>query len=616
LLRKSSKRMNLFDIKDPKFLKTLTHKQLKQLADDMRVFLIDSIEKTGGHLSSNLGTVELMIALHYVFNSPKDAFIFDVGHQAYAHKILTGRIHQFDTLRQTDGLSGYINYDESPHDQWESGHAGTALSALVGTLYAKKLNNDLSDSIAVIGDASMTNGMAFEALNLLGSDPNVKGLIILNDNEMSISKSVGSISKTLTKIRSMRVVMRWKRIWAKLLPSFMMRFLSRIKRGLRGFLQRQNIFEDLGYMYIGPTDGHDIKGLIYNLLRAKKVRKSVVLHIITEKGKGHVEAENDKIGTYHGVSKPSNGKKIGVSWSEMISLTMDKLQDHVKTFVIMPAMEVGAQFSRFADKYPDRYLDVGIAEEHAATMAAAMAHHGVKVFLPLYATFSQRAFDQILNDIARSNHHVVFGIDRAGIVGEDGSTHQGLFDVSMFNLMPNLVITMPYDAKEAMDLLYFGFMHQTHPFVIRYPRGTVLFDKTSDEVTFDEIKMTWTTLKKGQNLHMISYGPSLDLLKKVDSNLDLDASIINARFIKPIDQEMLHHICQSNQPIFVYEECSNIGSLYPQILSFMAKHHYHNKITSMSVTDQVVEHGHYRDILKKVHMDQEAIEAHIKEFLA
>ena len=607
--------MNLNDIKDPQFLKSMKPKELEKLAEEIRAFLIDSITKTGGHLSSNLGTVELIIALHKVFNSPIDEMIYDVGHQTYTHKILTGRAHQFNSLRQTHGLSGYINYQESVHDHWESGHAGTALSALHGVLIAKKLKNEEGDGIAVIGDASITNGMAFEALNLIGSDPSLKGIIILNDNEMSISKSVGSISKALTKFRSMKIFMKWKRIWSKVLPRFMMHFLSRVKRGLRGFLQRQNIFEDLGYMYIGPIDGHDIKSLIYNLERIKKVKKSVVLHIITEKGKGHVEAENDKVGAYHGVSKPSNGVKKGISWSEMISEIMIKIQDVEKTFVVMPAMEVGTSFSKFAKMYKDRYLDVGIAEEHAATMAAMLAHHQIKVFLPLYATFSQRAFDQILNDISRSDHHVVFGIDRAGIVGEDGSTHQGLYDVSMFYLMPNVVISMPYDAKEAMDLLYYGFFSQKHPFVMRYPRGSVLFDKEKDQVTFDIIKPTWVKQSEGQEVTLISYGPSLDLMHQAKDELQLSACIVNARFIKPLDEDMLHDVLKLNTPVLVYEEVANTGSLYPQILSFMAKHGYHNKMTSMSITDIIVDHGHYHDMLQSLHMDLESVKARIKELI-
>jgi 1-deoxy-D-xylulose-5-phosphate synthase len=607
--------MELKDIKDPGFIKNLSAKELEKLAEDIRVFLIDSISQTGGHLSSNLGTVELIIAMHKVFDSSKDVFIYDVGHQAYTHKILTGRASQFDTLRQTHGLSGYINYNESLHDHWESGHAGTALSALHGALVAKKMKGEDDFGIAVIGDASITNGMAFEALNLIGNDHTLKGLIILNDNEMSISKSVGSISKALTKFRSMRLFMKLKNMWSKILPRFMIHFLGRIKRGLRGFLQRQNIFEDLGYMYIGPIDGHDLKSLIYNLERIKKVKKSVVLHIITEKGKGHIEAENDKVGTYHGVSKPSNGTKHGISWSELIAKIMMKIQDVEKTFVIMPAMEIGTHFSEFAKTYKDRYLDVGIAEEHAATMAAMLAHRDVKVFLPLYATFAQRAFDQILNDIARSNHHVVFGIDRAGIVGEDGSTHQGLYDVSMFYLMPNMVITMPYDAKDAKDLLYYGFFGQTNPFVIRYPRGTVLYHETNEQQSFEMIKPTWVSLKEGQDIHLISYGPSLDLLMRASDELNINSHIINARFIKPIDEEMLHHVMKTGKPILVYEEAANTGSLYPQILSFMAKHHYTNRIKEMSITDKIVDHGYYQDMLKELHMDLESVKEAIKELI-
>jgi len=608
--------MKLSDIKDPKDIKNLNIKELKALSQEIREFLIETIQKTGGHLSSNLGTVELIIAMHYVFDSPIDQFVFDVGHQAYTHKLLTGRKDLFNTLRQTNGLSGYINYKESIHDHWESGHAGTALSSLLGILYAKHLKNEKGEAIAVIGDASITNGMSFEALNLLGSDPNCKGIVILNDNEMSISKSVGSISKALTKIRSMKLVMKIKKFWQNILPKFILNFLSRIKRGLRGFLQRQNIFEDLGYVYIGPIDGHDIKGLIYTFNRIKKINKSVVLHIITEKGKGHVEAENDKIGTYHGLSKPSNGYKNKISWSELISTIMIKLQDHVKTFVVMPAMEIGASFSNFAKIYKDRYLDVGIAEEHAATMAASLSRQGVKVFLPLYSTFSQRAFDQILNDIARSNHHVVIGIDRAGIVGEDGSTHQGLYDLSMFYLMPNMVITMPYDAKDAKDLLYYGFMNQSHPFVIRYPRGVVDFNLETDVIEFKNIELKWNYLRKGTELTIISYGPSLDLLIRAIDELNISANIVNAKVIKPIDEEFLFNELKLNHSVLVYEEAANTGSLYPQILKFMAKNDFKNKITSMSITDQIVEHGSYKDMLKVLKMDLESIKEEIKRLLS
>lgn len=607
--------MNLFDIKDPMFLKTLKAKELKALAASIRSFLIESIGETGGHLSSNLGTIELIIALHYVFDSPKDALLFDVGHQSYTHKILTGRAKEFSTLRQKSGLSGYINYQESPHDQWESGHAGSSLSALTGFLYAKHLKNEEGEGVAVIGDASITNGMAFEALNLLGNDKNIKGIIVLNDNEMSISKSVGAISKTLTRFRTMKSFIKMKRLWQVVSPKFVLSFLSRIKRAVRSFFQRQNIFEDFGYMYIGPVDGHDIMSLIYTLKRIKKHKNSVVLHILTDKGKGHVSAENDKIGTYHGISSLKAVKEEGISWSEVISRSIEALQKHRKTFVVMPAMTVGTKFVEFSKKYSEQFLDVGIAEEHAATMAASMAHHGISVFLPLYSTFSQRAFDQILNDICRSDHHVVMGIDRAGIIGDDGSTHQGLFDVSMFYLMPNIVIVMPYNAKEASDLLYYGFVKQKHPFVIRYPRGLTISKDSVTGISFTDIKPTWTILSEGAKVIMISYGPSLDLLLRVKEMFPIDAMVVNARFIKPIDEEMLHKICKTNLAILVYEEVANTGSLYPQILKFMAKHRYKNEITEMSITDKVVEHGSYKKVLSCQNMDEKAVTKKLKELM-
>ncbi|MGE4320016.1 MAG: 1-deoxy-D-xylulose-5-phosphate synthase [Acholeplasmataceae bacterium] len=599
--------MNLKDIKDPSFIKNLSYKELEQLAVEIRAFLLDTIPKTGGHLSSNLGTVELIIALHYVFNSPKDAFIFDVGHQAYTHKILTGRAGDFDQLRQTKGMSGYIDYSESEHDQWESGHAGTAISALMGFLYANDLKQEDGKGIAIVGDASIVNGMSFEALNILGADKKHQGMIILNDNEMSISKSVGAFSRALTKIRSMKLIISLKRFWGRITPHIILRAFGRIKRALRTLLQRQNIFEDLGYMYVGPIDGHDIKLLIKTLNRIKNIKKSVILHIITDKGKGHPEAESDKIGSFHGISQPTETKNQGISWSELIALSMDKLQDLEKTFVIMPAMTVGTKMSAFQKKYPDRYLDIGIAEEHGATMAASLAHHGIKVYYPVYSTFSQRAFDQILNDIARSDHHVVFGIDRAGIVGEDGSTHQGLFDVSMFSLMPNVVITMPYDKNDVEELMYYAFIEQSHPCVIRYPRGQVNFDKIKDTLELRPLKSYWTYLKKGNGPLLISYGPSLDLLIEADRKMNLDATIINARFIKPLDEKVLSEALATTDKVFVYEESANQGGLYPSILSYMMKHHLNHEVKMLSLSDQVVTYGKYEDMLKAYHMDLDAI---------
>lgn len=605
--------MTLTDIKDPSDIKKLSIKELEKLAVDIRAFLLDSIPKTGGHLSSNLGTVELIIALHYVFDSPKDAFVFDVGHQAYTHKILTGRIKDFKDLRQTDGLSGYINYNESIHDQWESGHAGTAISALAGIVYAKRLKNEDGEGIAVVGDASIVNGMSFEALNMLGSDQNHRGIIVLNDNEMSISKSVGALSGALTKIRSLKLVMKLKKLWARILPDTILRAMGRLKRSLRALFQRQNIFEDLGYMYVGPIDGHDLKLLIKTLNRIKKVKKSVIMHIITDKGKGHPDAESDTTGAFHGISSQNGKPSSGVSWSEVMAYSIDQLQTLKKTFVVMPAMTMGTKMQSFAKKYPDQFVDVGIAEEHAATMAASLAHQNISVYFPVYATFSQRAFDQILNDIARSDHHVVFGIDRAGIVGEDGSTHQGIYDVSMFSLMPHMVISMPYDLEDVSEIVHYAFIEQKHPMAIRYPRGKI--NQNIDQIKLRPLSGYWKYLKKGKGPLLISYGPSLDLLIEADKILNLNATIINARFIKPIDEKILHEALDQADKVFIYEEIESASGLYPKLLNYMKTSGFNQPVKHLSLSDQVVTFGHYEDILKKYHMDLDAVIKVLKEFI-
>ena len=588
--------MTLEEIKDPSFIKQLSIKELEALAEDIRVFLVEHISKTGGHLASNLGVVELTLAMHYVFDSPKDAFIFDVGHQAYTHKILTGRAKDFDTLRKHKGLSGYINYEESAHDLWESGHAGTAVSALHGFLYAKSLKQTDGTAIALVGDGSITSGMSFEALNILGSDPHHKGIIILNDNNMSISKNVGSLSNILTTLRGNKFIIKTRRLLEKVTPHFFFRVYRRLKRVVKAFFQANNIFEDLGYVYMGPINGNNIKTIIKTLNQAKKMKKSVVIHAITDKGKGYEVAEMDKNGTYHGVSPfdLSTGQMLKkttdnlVSFSEVISEAMIHLQNKRKTFVVMPAMLVGTKFERFYEQYPDRLVDVGIAEEHAATMAAAMARNGIDVFLPLYATFAQRAYDQIMNDIARSDTKVIFGIDRAGFVGDDGSTHQGLFDVSMFYTMPNVVITMPKDAQEAFDLLQYGF-NQTHPFVIRYPRAEVKLDK-NQPYHFNDITPTWETIREGKAIILISYGLGVELMQEVQASLDIDALIVNARFIKPMDLDCLRQLFELNLPILVYEEAWGSGSLYPQILKEMANQGLNIKIKGMTV-DDIIHHG-------------------------
>lgn len=603
--------MNLKDIKDPSFLKDLSEKELKTLAEDIRAFLVEHISKTGGHLASNLGVVELTLGLHYVFDSPKDAFIFDVSHQSYTHKILTGRVNLFDTLRQKDGLSGYATYKESPHDKWESGHAGTSISAMVGYLYANKLKGNKNHVISIVGDASITNGTNMEALNLLGSDHHYKGIIVLNDNRMSISKSVGAFSNLFSKLRGTKIHGFFRRVFDRILPNFLWKILNRINRSIKAIFQRKNIFEDMGYTYIGPIDGNNIKRVIRSLQLAKKLKQSVVLHVITQKGLGYPYAEADYEGSYHGVPPfdIDSGKSIFAStkptWSEVISYLIEKLMDAHDIFVVMPAMLVGAKFSNFQQKYPHNLVDVGIAEEHAAVMSAALALNQVNVFLPLYSTFSQRAYDQILNDIARPNLKVVIGIDRAGFVGDDGSTHQGLYDVSMFLSMPNVIVTMPKDMNEAYGLLKYAY-EQNQPFVIRYPRGhTAIMDLNSEP-----IQPSWTVLKEGKNA-IIAYGPILNDIKALIK--DEDIALINARYINPIDEVVLENIAKTNETIIVYEQTHASGSLYQKVLDFLNRHHYHNKVISMSTYNKIINQGSIEENLKDADLDLDTLLSVIKE---
>ncbi|MDL2292730.1 1-deoxy-D-xylulose-5-phosphate synthase [Acholeplasma sp. OttesenSCG-928-E16] len=607
--------MDLKKIKDPTFLKELSMKELQELALEIRTFIVQNVSKTGGHLASNLGTVELTIALHYVFNDIKDSILFDVGHQTYTHKILTGRAKDFDTLRKTDGLSGFSCYQESKYDKWESGHAGTAISAATGILYANQKAANDGSVVAVVGDSSIVNGTSFEALNLL-SNTNFKGIIVLNDNKMSISKPVGGFSNLLTRSRGTKFIRRFKKVSQIIFPKFMHRFFGRLKRGIKGLFQMSNIFEDLGYVYIGPYDGHDIKGLIYVLEKARRMNRATVVHILTEKGHGYQPAVLNPT-SFHGVSKfdLETGEvhhKEMPTFSEVITKILIDLHKKDPFFVVMPAMTVGSHFMEFENTYKDYFIDVGIAEEHAASLSAALAMKE-KVFLAYYSTFAQRAFDQIINDICRSNFHVVIGIDRSGLVPDDGSTHQGIYDVSMFSLMPNIIITMPYDAKEAASLLDYGMNKQTSPFVIRYPKGCIESD-LGKETDFVEIKPSYSYLKKGNLLNIISYGRSLDLILDVCNEDNIDASVINARFIKPIPINDLHLIFQTGKPILVYEESYN-APLFLDILKFKNENNYQNKIISMSIIKPLENQGSYQDLLKKNMMDETNIRKVIKDLL-
>ena len=609
--------MEIGNIKNPSFLKKMSVFELEELSRNIRNFLIDKISITGGHLSSNLGIVDLTIAIHKVFNAPKDKIIFDVGHQSYTHKILTGRAHEFDKLRQYNGLSGFQKMSESIYDCYEAGHSSTSLSAALGYAIARDLDKKKHNVVAIIGDGSIGNGLAYEALNHIGS-LNTKLIVILNDNEMSISKNVGAIHNTLDKIRS-----NFKNEKIKKVPYLGKKIKSGtklIKESFKKIYMKEGyLFEEFGFTYYGPINGHDYDEMISYLEMAKKSNRPVLLHVITEKGKGYKYAESDIEGIWHGISPFDKetgiikSKNDGlISWSEVISNHLIDIAKTNKDIVaITPAMANGSKLNKFKEIYKDRFIDVGIAEEHALVMANSMAIAGKKPFVSIYSTFLQRGYDQVFHDIARMDSNVVIGIDRAGIVGEDGETHQGLYDIAFLNHIPNMIIAAPKNSSEAKGILEFAF-NSKHPFAIRYSKQRIEYNNESIVIS----DYSWEEIKKGSDAVIITYGDFVNNAKIIVNNLKkdkLNVGIINARFIKPIDTSMLDKIIKTKKPIIVYEEACLIGSLGSMISSYIVNSN--TKIKCFGIKDTFVKQGKYDIIIKKLGLDVDTMTSNIKEFL-
>ncbi len=607
--------MNIEQIEGPEFLKKCSVKQLNLLATDIRSFLIDHVSKTGGHLSSNLGVVELTIALHTVFNSPTDKLIFDVGHQSYVHKILTGRANRFSTLRQWEGLSGFQKMSESQHDVWEAGHAGTSLSAGLAMAVARDLNNEHYSVVPFIGDGSLTNGMAYEALNQIGSEKR-NLIVIYNDNNMSISQNVGAVSQAFSKMRSSSPYATFKDDVKQILNtssigSSIYTGMKIVKDTVKRSVVDSSIFGELGLEYLGPVDGHNIRALIKILNVAKKHQGPVVVHVITQKGKGYELSENDTDGHWHGVGSfdPDTGNNFSqlpaghFSWSQVISETLVRLaKTNPKIVAITPAMTQGSKLENFFTAYPDRSFDCGIAEEHAATFAAGLAVAGYRPFISLYSTFLQRSYDQINHDITRMDLPVVIGIDRSGLVGEDGPTHHGIFDVGILRPLPNLIIAQPKDAFEAQNLLYTAF-EQAHPFALRYPRGNAIF---KENTTFTPIEIgTWTSDKpiEESKLAVITYGPDVDKVSQKAEINHLNISVINARFIKPLDVDMLQRIHDLKLPVIVYETDMLAGGLSSAILEWCCDNECMIEMTRIGIKDHYVPHGSLPQLRKYEKID-------------
>ncbi len=611
--------MKINDIQDPSFLKHATIDSLEILSEDIRAFLLEKLAKTGGHLSSNLGVVELTIALHKVFESPKDHLVFDVGHQGYVHKILTGRANRFDTLRKTDGLSGFLKRSESDHDVYEAGHSSTSIAAAAGFLFAKPYAKDMGHVVAVIGDGALGSGVALEALNFLGHYPDKHPIIILNDNAMSIGQNVGRLAQTLTRLRARKSVRLLRRKSIVIIPKFMRGFVSKTERRVKGFIQGTTYFESLGYQYFGPVDGHNFNILLRVLEAAKNEKKPCVVHVVTQKGKGYHASEIDTTGDWHGVSpkhfiddKPITSKH---SYSHIVAEYLEQRALNNPQFkVITPAMVSGSGLTKFQARFPLQLIDVGIAEATALILATGLALKHQPIVLAIYSTFLQRAYDQLLHDVCMHNADVVIGIDRAGLVGSDGPTHHGIYDIPLMMPMPNLVIAQGKDSVETMQLFDYALDHHQGPIAIRYPKAEAIHD-SKDGIKNQITDHHWPIIHQGTLGTIIAFGPVVEQLHQAIQEYHLDVTLINARFIKPIDTKILAHI-DTKKPLIIHEESVLNGGLGTMIL----KHYASLQIPLINVhlmgfNDQFVEQGDQVTILQRYGLDCSSIIEQIKVML-
>lgn len=623
--------MDLTKITSPSFLKKLNNHELQLLSKEIRSFLIEKCSITGGHIGPNLGVVELTIALHKVFNSPKDKFLWDVGHQAYVHKILTGRAGQFDTLRQFKGLSGFPKRAESEHDDWETGHSSTSLSAAMGMAAARDIKGESNYVVPIIGDGALTGGMALEALNHIGHEK-TNMIVILNDNEMSIAPNVGALHNVLGRLRTAKEYSKAKEDLEMLLKKIpllggkMASTAERLKDSLKYLVVSGAFFEELGFKYLGPIDGHDLEALEKTLEYAKKVKGPVLVHVITKKGKGYKPAEEDTVGTWHGTGpyKMETGDFVkstvkGPGWSSLISESVRKLMETDKRIVaITPAMPVGSKMEGIQRDFPNRFFDVGIAEQHAATMAAGLATQGMKPYLSIYSTFLQRAYDQVLHDIARANLNVFIGIDRAGLVGADGETHQGVFDIAFLRHLPNMVLMMPKDENEGQHMVKTAVEYNDGPIALRYPRGNgygVLMDAEMKTIPIG----SWEVLREGKDACILTFGTTIPMAMQAAAILadqGIDVQVVNARFIKPMDESMLHELFAARMPILTIEEAILQGGFGSAVLEFASDNKYLNvQVERMGIPDLFIEQGSVDKLLEEIHLTKEEAVARIQQLV-
>ena len=603
-------------INSPADLRHLSRSQLVTLADELREYVINSVSKTGGHLSSNLGTVELTIALHYVFNTPEDRLVWDVGHQTYPHKILTGRRDQMHSLRQLDGISGFPRRSESEYDTFGTAHSSTSISAALGMALAARTKGESRHAVAIIGDGSMTAGMAFEAMNNAGVYDDINMLVVLNDNDMSISPPVGALNRYLARLMSGKFYAAARNVGKSVLPSPMLELARRFEEHAKGMIVPATMFEEFGFNYIGPIDGHDLESLIPTLQNIKDLKGPQFLHVVTKKGQGYKLAEADPI-LYHGPGKfnPEEGIKPATSAAKKTYTQVfgDWLCDMAavddKLIGITPAMREGSGMVEFEQRFPKRYYDVGIAEQHSVTFAGGMATEGLKPVLAIYSTFLQRGYDQLIHDIALQNLDVTFALDRAGLVGADGATHAGNYDLAYLRCIPNMVVMAPSDENECRQMLSTGY-HYPGPAAIRYPRGAgigAVIEKELSQLTIGKAELK----RQGKNIAILAFGSMVHpALKAAES---LDATVVNMRFVKPIDNAMIAEIANSHDAIVTIEEGCTMGGGGSAIAEALAAAGLSKPLLILGLPDRFVDHGDPGLLLAQCGLNADGIEASIRQ---
>ena len=616
----SSKYPLLSLVDEPAQLRDLAQDKLPAFSKELREYLLNSVSQSSGHLASGLGTVELTVALHYVYNTPEDRLVWDVGHQAYPHKILTGRRDQMHTIRQKDGLHPFPFREESPYDTFSVGHSSTSISAALGMAIAAEKEGKDRKTVAVIGDGAITAGMAFEAMNHMGDvNPNV--LIILNDNEMSISENVGALNNHFARILSGSFYTNIREGSKKLLSGLppVKELASRMEEHLKGMVIPGTFFEELGLNYIGPIDGHDVNMLVDTLRNMRNLKGPQLLHIKTQKGKGYKPAEADPIG-YHGVPKfdPSMSKlpksKPGAATFSNVfgDWLCDMAAQDDKLMAITPAMREGSGMVRFSKEYPAQYFDVAIAEQHAVTLAAGLACEGLKPVVAIYSSFLQRAYDQLIHDVALQNLPVLFAIDRAGIVGADGETHQGAYDLSFMRCIPNMIIMAPSDTNECRQMLYTGYQCN-QPVAVRYPRGSAGTCEVESTMSAIEIGKA-RSIKQGNKVAILSFGTLLENAKVAAE--ELNATVIDMRFIKPLDTDAISKLLSSHDVIVTLEDNAIAGGAGSAVNEYLAAIKADVTILNLGIPDEFIKHGTQDEMHAEMGLDANGILTSIKEFMA